>query len=399
MFEHLAILAGFTFLYSVVAGRIDKMAISGPIIFTTFGLICGPLGFGFLTLEKDLELLRTLAELTLALVLFTDAANTNLSVLRQSENIPTRLLLIGLPLTILFGFAVAPLVLTGLTMIEMAILATMLAPTDAALGKAVVSNPSVPANIREGLNVESGINDGICVPVLFLLLAVASGSGEGNTGSSLALKLMTEQLGIGLAVGLGFAILGAWMLRQGARRGWITDTWKQILVMALAFASFATAQVFQGSGFIACFSGGLLFGALAKGHKEELLEAGEGFGDTLGLVTWVVFGSMIVGPVLMRLTWPVVAYAILSLTVIRMVPVFLALMGSGIGTEGKLFMGWFGPRGLASIVFAVIVVQEHLPGDEVLTAVVAFTVLLSILAHGITANPWVRAMAAAPPSA
>jgi NhaP-type Na+/H+ or K+/H+ antiporter len=319
--------------------------------------------------------------------LFTDAANANLGVLKKSFYIPQRLLLIGLPLTILLGFGVGILLFDTLTLIEVAILATMLAPTDAALGKAVVTNESVPANIREGLNVESGLNDGICVPILFVFLALATDTGTGDGTTSLALKLVAEEIGIGLAVGAGFTVLGTWLIKRFSSRGWITETWRQLPVVALSIVCFAVAQLLGGSGFIACFAGGLLFGAIAPSHKEPLLLAAEGSGDTLALITWVLFGASVVGQALGSFSWEVVLYALLSLTVVRILPVFLTLTGMGLGTGEKLFMGWFGPRGLASIVFAVIVLGETLPGGDTIAMTVTCTIILSVLAHGLSANP------------
>jgi len=282
----------------------------------------------------------------------------------------------------------------GLTLFEIAILATMLAPTDAALGKAVVTNEAVPANIREGLNVESGLNDGICVPILFVFLALATGSaGEGST-TSLALRLVAEEIGIGVLVGGGLTVLGAWLLKQCNHRDWITESWRQLPVIVLAVSCFAVAQILGGSGFIAAFTGGLLFGAIAKDHKPKLLLAAEGTGDTLALLTWVVFGAAVVGQAIHAFTWEVLVYAILSLTLVRMLPVFLTLAGMQLRTDEKLFMGWFGPRGLASIVFAVIVLNEHLPGGGTIVITVVCTILLSILLHGLSANPLVAALAA-----
>ncbi len=201
-------IALFVFLYSLVSGGMEKTPVNGAIVFAAFGLVFGPLGFGFLNLNVDAEGLRTLAELTLALVLFTDASNANLGELKKSFRIPQRLLLFGLPLTILLGFGVGVLVFDGLTLLEIAIIATMLAPTDAALGKAVVTNESVPDNIREGLNVESGLNDGICVPILLIFLALATSiEVEGGT-SMLAFKFVAEAVGIGVAAGAGLTFLG-----------------------------------------------------------------------------------------------------------------------------------------------------------------------------------------------
>jgi NhaP-type Na+/H+ or K+/H+ antiporter len=304
------------------------------------------------------------------------------------------LLLVGLPLTILLGIAAGSVVLPGLTLVEVAILATMLAPTDAALGRAVVTDPRVPAGIREGLNVESGLNDGICVPILFILLALAMGARSAADDLALALRLVVQEIGIGLVVGLVLTGLAAWALRSCWNRGWITDTWRQMIVVALAFSCFAVAQTLGGSGFIASFSGGLLFGALARKQKEELLGTAEGIGDTLALATWVVFGTAAVGQMMGGFDWRIVLYAVLSLTVVRMLPVFLSLAGSGLPTGGKLFIGWFGPRGLASIVFIIIVLNKQLPGNHTMALVVVCTVLLSILAHGFSANPLITTLGA-----
>ncbi len=396
MYENMAILAMFIFFYSIVSEGLERTPINGAIVFTAFGLVMGPTGLELLNLNLDSEGLRTLAELTLALVLFTDAANANLGVLSKSFHIPLRLLLIGLPLTILLGFVAGVLVFDGLTLLEIAILATMLAPTDAALGKAVVTNESVPAKIREGLNVESGLNDGICVPILFVFLALASSHAGGTEGStqSLALKLVAEEIGIGFAVGALLALVGSGLIKQCAERGWITKTWQQLPVVVLSVSCFATAQLLGGSGFIAAFVGGLLFGAITKKHKSRLLLAAEGTGDTLALLTWVAFGAAVIGQWIHSFSWEIVFYALLSLTVVRMLPVFVTLAGMNLRTDEKLFMGWFGPRGLASIVFGILVLNEHLPGATTISMTVAFTIALSIVAHGLSANPLISVLVA-----
>ena len=391
MYENLALLAGFVLLYSTVAGAIERTWICGAIVFTGFGLLVGPLGLDLLTWETDRQTIRTLAEVTLALVLFTDAAGADIGVLKKAKALPMRLLLIGLPLTILLGFGVGVLLVDTLTLFSLALLATMLAPTDAALGKAVVTNESVPDDIRQGLNVESGLNDGICVPVLFVFLALALGHAGESGPWTLAVKLVAEEIGIGLAVGIGLTFAAAKLLKLARHRGWLSRTWIQVPVVALALACFAVAQVLGGSGFIAAFSGGLLFGMLAKDMRDEFLRAAEGTGDTLALITWVIFGSAVVGQALGNFTWLILLYSALSLTIIRMLPVYVSLAGSGIDTEGKLFIGWFGPRGLASIVFAVIVVSSDLPNTGPIAMTVVCTILLSIISHGITANPWAKA--------
>lgn len=395
MYETLAIIAGFTFLYSISSRGFERTPISGAIVFCAFGFIFGPLCLDFLTLDPGTENLRTLAELTLALVLFTDASNANLGVLRGHVGIPRRLLVLGLPLTIALGFGAGMLLFDGLTLFEIAIIATMLAPTDAALGKAVVTDPAVPAPIREGLNVESGLNDGICVPILFVFLALATQSGGDEGAAQLAIALVAEEIGIGLGVGVVLTAIGTFLLRRCARRGWITETWRQLPVAALAVACFGAAQGLGGSGFIASFCGGLLFGRLAGEKKESLLISAEGTGDTLALITWVVFGAVVIGHSIDRFTWEPLVYAVLSLTVIRMLPVFLVLGGFGLRVDEKLFVGWFGPRGLASIVFAVIVLNEKLPGDDTIMLTAACTIMLSVVAHGVSAHPLIAKLAAA----
>lgn len=391
MYANLAILALLIFFYSLISGGIEKTPFGGAIFFTFCGLVLGPLGFGLLQLNVDAEGLKTLAELTLALVLFTDAANANFRELQHSYHIPLRLLLIGLPLTILLGIGAGILLFNELHLLEIVILATMLAPTDAALGKAVVVNESVPANIREGLNVESGLNDGICVPILFIFLTLATSEIAGKT-STFALKLASEAIGIGLVTGAGLTFLGVWLFKQCEKREWVTETWRQLPVPALALTCFAVAQWLGGSGFIACFAGGMLFGRIAKKHKHRLLLAAEGTGDTLALLTWIVFGAAVVSRVIGHFSWDILLYALLSLTVVRMLPVFLVLTGMNLRTGEKLFIGWFGPRGLASIVFGVIVLNEHLAGGGTILMTVACTIILSVIGHGISANPLVNAL-------
>ena len=239
-----------------------------------------------------------------------------------------------------------------------------------------------------------GLNDGICVPILFLFLALATESQADGGTTALALSLVAEEIGIGLVVGLGLTALGTFLLKLCGARGWVTETWRQLPVVALAVGCFALAQYLGGSGFIASFTGGLLFGSMAKQHKPKLLLAAEGTGETLGLVTWVIFGAAVVGKYLDDFTWEVVVYAVMSLTVVRMVPVLVSLTGSRLRTDEKLFVSWFGPRGLASVVFGVIVLNEQLPGGSIVTLTVVCTILLSVLAHGLSAKPLIDALAA-----
>lgn len=386
MYIELAILALFIFIYSLVAGRVERSVISGPMVFVVVGFLMGPSVLGWLKGNAASEDLRTLADLTLALVLFNDAATANLTVLKRQFRIPSRMLLLGLPGVIVLGFGLAVLMFSGLSVYEAAILATMLAATDAALGKAVITNETVPARLREGLNVESGLNDGICVPILLFFIALSVG-GANDGHSTSAYMLVARELGIGMAVGLGLALLSTVLLRWCLKRGWVSEIWMQVTVVGLAVACFSLAHSLHGSGYIAAFTGGMLFGYLEKESTHKLVLAAEGTGETLALVTWMLFGAMVIGPAFNMFSWEVVVYALLSLTVVRIVPVFLSLTGLGESVSSKLFLGWFGPRGLASIVFAIMVINEKVPHGELMALVVICTVFLSLVLHGVSANP------------
>lgn len=394
MYENLTAVVIFIFLYIVISGRLQKTPINGAFFFILFGLIASPLGLDFINVNIDAEELRTLAEVTLALVLFTDASNANLGVLKKVFYIPGRLLLIGLPLTILFGFAAGLILLPNLTFLEIAILATMLAPTDAALGKAVVTDNAVPPAIREGLNVESGLNDGICVPILFVFLALAtSHNGDTHNSGMIALRLVVEELGIGLAVGTAFTFLCVWIFNRCDSLDWVGETWRQLPVVAIAIGCFSLAQVLGGSGFIASFVGGLLFGKIAHKSKAAYVLAAEGVGEFLVLITWVIFGAGVIAPSLGAFSWQIIVYSLLSLTLVRMIPVMISLKGIEIDRKEKLFIGWFGPRGLASIVFGIIVIGNNLEGENVIAMVSICTIFLSATLHGISATPLVALLA------
>jgi sodium/hydrogen antiporter len=399
MYQTIAALAGFLLIYSAVAGLVERSLVSGPIAFTVVGLILGPRVLDIVHLDLKASGLRSLAEFTLAMVLFTDAANADLGFVRRNLGIPQRLLMIGLPLTIILGMAFAWVLFPSLALLEIALLAAILAPTDAALGAPVVTNRAVPAVMRESLNLESGLNDGICVPVILILLGYASGTQVEHAAFAHVTTVVVEEIGIGLAVGLLLTAAASAMLLFAIRHAWTSGRWLETPALGLAAACFAAAQAIGGSGFIACFVGGLLLSPLRAGLKHDMMRGAETTGGILGFVTWVMFGSVAVPWMIDRITWPALLYAVLSLSVIRMAPVYLCLCGTRIDMAGKLFIGWFGPRGLASIVFAIIVLDEQLPGNDVLMMTITCTILLSVLAHGITANPLVKRIGAKPAGA
>ncbi|BEJ50146.1 cation:proton antiporter [Aeromonas dhakensis] len=391
IYQNLAVIAAFLLIYSLIAGRFESRLINGPLLFLLMGWLLGPGGIELLSLSIDSDGIKLLAELTLVIVLFSDAANTNWQVLLANRSLPIRLLLIGLPLTLLAGALFGHWLFPDLPLLEMAILSTILAPTDAALGKAVVSNPAVPAPIREGLNQESGLNDGICVPVLLLLLALIAPTEQHSGTGLLAITLLLEEIGIGLLVAWGLTSLTLRLLKASYLNGWQLPLWRQLTMPGLALLCFALAQTLGGSGFIAAFVGGLLMGRKLGEHKHAYLDSCEGYGDLLSVVIWMVFGATLMPMLTELLHWQYWLYAAASLTLLRMVPVWLSLLGTGLRLELKLFIGWFGPRGLASIVFAVMVLQNEpaLLGQRPIIATVLCTIILSVILHGLTANPWV----------
>ena len=388
--------AGAFLVYAVLSRRFAASVVSAPIYFLGIGAI---LGFvGVLPIEPGDVPLRTLAEVTLTVVLFADASSIHLGQLRAGWKIPARLLGIGLVLTIALGTVVAIPLFPGLLVAEALVLAVCLAPTDAALGLPVVLDERVPARIRQALNVESGLNDGICVPILFTAVALALAEGDAVTVGD-ALATLVQQLGFGVAAGFAVGALGAAAARIGRRSGSMQEAWAQVIPLTAAVAAYALAVSLGGSGFIAAFVGGAVFGiisrraakadhdeAAAEGHPNELLEV---IGGLLAAGTFLAFGAGVLVPIVSEIRAEHVVYALLSLTVIRMLPVAVSLVGSGARPATVGFIGWFGPRGLASIVFAVIVLEELAakPGALDITVTVAITVVLSVVAHGMSAWP------------
>ena len=373
---------------AAVSRRLSGTPITPAILFVSIGLVLGPEVLDAVDISSTASTVRTLAEATLALVLFSDASRIDFGKLRREISVPLRLLGIGLPLTIGLGALAAAVVLDQLTAGEAVILAVILAPTDAALGQAVVTEPRVPGRIRQSLNVESGLNDGICVPLLFAAVAAADVESQISEGRSAA-TLLFEEIGYGIAGGLAAGILIGAVVVYAGRRNLIESNWRQVIPAAGAALASGTASALDGSGFIAAFVAGMAFRAVIRRDPEDLNRLTEELGGVLNGVTFILFGAILLGPALGELTWQLTLYAVLSLTVVRMVPVAIAMLGSRARRPTVGFLGWFGPRGLASIVFAVIVIEEsQLPHGNLIVLAIYLTVGLSVFAHGLTAAPW-----------
>ena len=386
----LAAVAAVVLGYAAFSRRPDGTVVTPAIIFVGAGVVLGSDALGLIEVAPTGHVVKALAEATLGLVLFADASRIDIGALRREATVPVRLLGIGLPLTIVAGALVAVPLLGGLTFLEAVVLAVVLAPTDAALGQAVVTEERLPSRIRQGLNVESGLNDGICVPLLLIALAAAEvESSQETTGG--AVRLVAEQIGYGVLGGVAGGAAAAAVLLTAGRRGWIDGAWLQIVPLTGAAASYGLALGLGGSGFIAAFVGGGVYGFLRRRFAGEIEQLLEELGGVLDGLTFLVFGAVLLVPAIEAVTGAGVVYAVLSLTVIRMLPVALSMLGTGARRPTLTFLGWFGPRGLASIVFAAIVVEEaDLPQANVIVSTTLVAVALSVLAHGVSAAPLVR---------
>lgn len=385
----MTVLASFLvllFAYSLVSKRAEQTVLTAPIVFTTAGFVA-PIAIRALHggPERNGAFL-TVAELGLVLLLFTDASRTDLRLLRSIRSLPSRLLGVGMPLTIALGALGALGILRGLTLWEAGILAAILAPTDAGLGQVIVTSPRVPARISQALNVEAGLNDGLSVPFMlfFIALAVAGGRApEARLG-----RFVFEQLGYGVAIGAGIGLAGGGLLGRAQRAGTMAGPFLQVGVVALPLLCAAASEAVGASMFIAAFVAGLAVQVPFEDAGAHAVEFTEQWGQLINLFIFFLFG-MIVDTSRNGFTSAMVLYAVASLTVVRMLPVALSLLGTGLSRASVAFMGWFGPRGLASIVLGLVYLEReaHLPGEATIVSTVEVTVLMSVFAHGLTALP------------
>ncbi len=389
MYLGITLLVASAFLYCTFAKRISTLPISSAMIFIGLGFVLGPECLAIIEHENAGSSVRTLADFTLAFLLFSDAANLKNSTLKSVSSLAARMLLIGLPLTILLGIIAARCLIPEFGVWECAILATSLAATDAALGKPVVTIKSVSERLRTTVNVESGLNDGLCVPMLLLFITLANRPQMQET-TGLALELFLSEIGLGLLLGVTITWLGCHLLTFAVTRDWASPKWIPMSISILALLCFLVAQDLHGSGYIAAFVGGITFNILNQTEAHNLVNDTEESGEILGMVTWILFGALTYQTVSLSPIAKDWLYAILSLTVIRMIPVIIALSGTGLNWTSKVFLAWFGPRGLASVVFTFIIINSQIPQAEKITTIISCTILLSVILHGLSAVPFIR---------
>jgi len=389
----LAIFIVLLFLYSLVSGSLERTILTAPLLFTGAGMVVLLLLPELRERKTNLEVFLRVAEVGLVLLLFTDASRTDLQFLKSIRNLPARLLSTGMLLTILLGALGALAVFRNLSLWEAGILAAILAPTDAGLGQIIVNSPRVPMRIRQALNVEAGLNDGLSVPFLLFFIALA-GTGADSHHASLT-RFIVEQLGYGMFIGIGIGLAGGWLLGLASRREWMGESFHQLGLVALPLLCLIASDAVGASMFIAAFVAGLAVQVRFKEAGKHSVAFTEEWGQLVNLSVFFLFG-LLVARAWQEFTLPCLFYAILSLTVVRMLPVAIALRGTGLSRATVLFMGWFGPRGLASIVLGLVYSEHgmHEPGAPTIRLAVMVTILLSIFAHGLSAVPGINLYAA-----
>jgi len=385
------IVALIILMYGFFSKSLERSNISGPMIFLLFGIFLSPLGLDIIELGLDSEGVKIVAEIALIIVLFTDSSSLNFKKFKREWKIPARLLFIGLPLTILFSTYIATLFFPDEPLLYLLLMALILAPTDAALGKAVVTEKAVDEDIRSGINVESGLNDGIVFPLLITVILLISSHKELGSDHSWVLYLF-EQISLGFIVGAISGYIGGKTLSRAVKRDWIKDVYRNLSPVSLAILTYYIAESLGGNGFIAAFVSGAFFGNYSRVLDSYSFRFLESEGEILILISFLVFGLTFIPAAIEFLDVKVVIYSLLSLTLFRMLPVALSLMGLGLSLKSKLFIGWFGPRGIASILYVMTVAHKMqiLDLQSTLFSVITLTILLSIILHGLSAKPLVN---------
>lgn len=373
--------------YGIFSRLADRSVITAPMVFVTVGILASFFSTALLEEGRKAPYVKILAEATLILVLFVDASTINLKRLIREHKLPLRLLGIGLPITMLLGTVVALPLFPEEGKWSLLLMALILSPTDAALGQAVVTSPRVPEKIRQTINVESGLNDGIALPPILICLAVLSGGSDGMN-ATYWVGFVLKQFIFGPVIGGFVGWVGGWLVDTASKKGWMNNTFQQLASVSLAIMAFTLAEWAHGNGFIASFFAGLLLSTRSEEIRHRIRDFGEAESQAMVLFIFLLFGMILVPMSFPLWDWRTWVYAILSLTLVRMVPVALCLKGSGLFQPSVWFIGWFGPRGIATVLYLLMMVLRiGLQGYERIVSVVTLTVMLSIFLHGFTAVP------------
>jgi len=396
----LILFALLIFAFGLISRFAERNSVTGPMVFMTVGILGSSLALGFLHVTPDMGPVKLVAELALTLVLFIDATMINRSVFSgESMRIPIRLLLIGLPLTMVFGTLAGVWLFDGVGIWAIVLMALILSPTDAALGQAVVKSEGVPVNIRQSISVESGLNDGIALPPILIAMALLGAEAGDHEGAWFGFVI--KQVTLGPIVGLAVGWIGGMLMQKMSDKGWTEETFQRLSALPMAILAFAFAESVEGNGFIAAFVAGLGFThAISSEHvRHQVQEFGETEGMQLILVVFLIFGLAMVPAAVPHWGATELVYALLSLTVLRMIPVAISLRGLKLDRATVAFIGWFGPRGIASVLYLLMAVAAiGIEGHERIMSVIVLTILISVYAHGISATPLSKRYGASRPS-
>lgn len=384
-----ALLALLFLAFALGSRKLAGTILTGPMLFAGFGFLIGPQVLGWVEIQMSNSVISIVAEVTLVVVLFTDAASTDFSAFRRTDQLPLRMLLIGMPLAIVLGTIAALGLFPGWSLWEAALLAAILTPTDAALGQSVIESETIPERIRTGLGSESGLNDGLALPLVLLFAALAAGGSD--NGAGYWLQFVGSQILLGPLAGIAVGYAGGRLVALADERGWMSEWAEGVAAMAIAAGAFMLAEAVHGNGFLAAFAGGLMFGKSLGRKCRFLYEFQQTEAHMLVLIAFTLVGAMLLPAAMAHFTWNCLLFSLFALTVMRMLPIALSLFGLRLGLHTLAFVGWFGPRGLASVLFLLIVMEStDLARESELLAAVALTVSLSIILHGISAAPWAR---------
>ena len=389
------VLAILVLAYAVVSEQVNRRFIAPALIFMLIGMALGPFGLHLLDAGPGTEGYTVLAQLALALILFNQAAELRLDRIQMHGPVTLRLLVVGIPLTILLGTLTAALLLPVLPWWEAVCLGAIVAPTEAALIEALLKDSRIPERVRHALSVESGFYDGFALAVLLIALGLASQQESGDPHKHWAWFIFTTEV-VSLVVGAVVGLIGALVVRWSRRREWMTDTWAQLATLALAFVCFALGEWFQGSGFVAAFTGGLTFSFVSRRKTDDELptQVADASAQLLELMVFAMFGSFALIDGWQRADWRIVLFAVIAVFGVRMVSVLISLIGTGMPMPSRLFIGWFGPRGIGTVVLGLLVINrgDIQSGDEIGTVVVV-AVTLSLVLHSVTTAPGIRRLA------
>jgi len=387
--EILVLCAGLALAYGSVSRLAESSAMTAPMVFMVAGVAVSPLGLGLFDITPDNGVVELLAEIALIIILASDASQVDRRRIRQVEQLPIRLLTLGLPLTMLLGTGMAAVVFqgAGVPFAAIALLAVLLSPTDAALGQAVMTSEVVPEDVREALNVESGLNDGISLPPIFALLFVL-GADLGDMPTDNWLRFGFFQVVLGPLAGAVVGLAGGRLIDAASSRSWVDPAFQRLALPCIAVLGYALAEVIGGNGFIGAFVAGFMLGVEHEAVRERMQEFGETEGTALSLIVMLLLGLVLIPGTISHWSATTTLYAISSLTVARILPVTLSLVGMGMNWPTKLFIGWFGPRGIASILYVLMWVRYiGFDGYEILIATAVQTIAMSVMLHGLTATP------------